>query len=58
MSSHHCEVRIEPNGSFKMIDLGSTNGIVVNDKKVREHELVDNDQFRLGRTEFKFKSIG
>jgi len=24
---------------------------------VREHELVDNDLFRLGRTEFKFKSI-
>ena len=56
MSSHHCEVRFE-DGSFKMFDLGSTNGIVVNDKKVREHELVDNDLFRLGRTEFKFKSI-
>jgi pSer/pThr/pTyr-binding forkhead associated (FHA) protein len=38
-------------------DLGSTNGIVVNNKKVREHDLVDNDMFRLGRTEFKFKSI-
>ncbi|HEX8954144.1 MAG TPA: FHA domain-containing protein, partial [Polyangia bacterium] len=56
MSSKHCEVRFE-NGSFKLFDLGSTNGIVVNDKKVREHELVDNDLFRLGRTEFKFKSI-
>jgi FHA domain/von Willebrand factor type A domain len=56
MSSRHCEVRIE-NGNYKLVDLGSTNGIVVNDKKVREHELVDNDQFRLGRTEFKFKSI-
>jgi hypothetical protein len=56
MSSHHCEVRFQ-GGSFKLFDLGSTNGIVVNDKKVNEHELVDNDQFRLGRTEFKFKSI-
>jgi FHA domain-containing protein/von Willebrand factor type A domain-containing protein len=56
MSSHHCEVRFQ-GGSFKLFDLGSTNGIVVNDKKVAEHELVDNDQFRLGRTEFKFKSI-
>ena len=56
MSSHHCEVRFEA-GAFKLFDLGSTNGIVVNDKKVREHELVDNDLFRLGRTEFKFKSI-
>jgi hypothetical protein len=57
MSSHHCEVRLEPGGFFKLVDLGSTNGIVVNNKKVKEHELVDNDQFRLGRTEFKFKSI-
>jgi FHA domain/von Willebrand factor type A domain len=56
MSSRHCEVRNE-GGNYKLVDLGSTNGIVVNDKKVREHELVDNDQFRLGRTEFKFKSI-
>src|SRR5262249_18781776 len=56
MSSAHCEGRFG-NGSYKLFDLGSTNGIVVNDKKVREHELVDNDQFRLGRTEFKFKSI-
>ncbi|MDB4964458.1 MAG: domain containing protein [Myxococcales bacterium] len=56
MSSHHCEVRFE-GSSFKLFDLGSTNGIVVNDKKVREHELIDNDLFRLGRTEFKFKSI-
>jgi pSer/pThr/pTyr-binding forkhead associated (FHA) protein len=56
MSSHHCEVRTA-NGGYKLVDLGSTNGIVVNNKKVAEHELIDNDQFRLGRTEFKFKSI-
>jgi|GEM_PF-2799301 len=56
MSAQHCEVRVE-NGNFKLIDLGSTNGILVNDKKVQSHELVDNDTFRLGRTEFKFKSI-
>lgn len=56
MSTRHCEVRPEGN-SFKLFDLGSTNGIIVNEKKVMEHELIDNDQFRLGRTEFKFKSI-
>jgi hypothetical protein len=56
MSSKHCEVRFE-GGSYKLVDLGSTNGIVVNDKKVREHDLVDNDLIRFGRTEFKFKSV-
>jgi hypothetical protein len=55
-SSHHCEVRFEY-GAYKIVDLGSTNGIVVNEKKVREHELVDNDIIKMGRTEFKFKTI-
>jgi hypothetical protein len=56
MSSHHAEVRWEM-GAYKLVDLGSTNGIVVNAKKVREHELVDNDLFTVGKSEFKFKSI-
>ncbi len=56
MSAHHCEIRQAPEG-FKLVDLGATNGVMVNDKKVREHFLVDNDAFRLGRSEFKFKAI-
>ena len=44
-------------GKYVLEDLGSTNGVVLNDKKVREHDLVDGDTLRLGRTEFKFKSI-
>lgn len=56
MSSKHCEIRKSEAG-FTLVDLGSTNGVIVNDKRVREHFLVDNDAFRLGRTEFKFKSI-
>jgi hypothetical protein len=56
MSSRHCEVRFEGN-MFRLVDLGSTNGMVVNDKKVREHDLVDNDHVKLGKTEFKFKSL-
>ncbi|MSP60326.1 MAG: FHA domain-containing protein [Myxococcales bacterium] len=56
MSSKHCEVSY--NGqTYKIVDLGSTNGIVLNDKKIREGDLVDGDSFKLGRTEFKFKSI-
>lgn len=56
VSGHHCEIRTEA-GAYKLLDLGSTNGVVVNDKKVREHELVDNDVFRVGKAEFKFKTI-
>jgi len=56
MSGKHCEVKYDGN-TYKIIDLGSTNGIVLNDKKVRESDLVDGDSFKLGRTEFKFKAI-
>jgi len=56
MSGRHCEIR-KVDGGFKLVDLGATNGVVVNDKRAKEHFLVDNDNFRLGRTEFKFKSI-
>jgi hypothetical protein len=56
MSGRHCEIR-KVEGGFKMVDLGATNGVIVNDKRVKEHFLVDNDNFRLGRSEFKFKSI-
>ena len=55
-SSRHAEIR-QAEGGFMMLDLGSTNGLLVNDKRVKEHFLVDNDAFRVGRTEFKFKSI-
>ncbi len=56
VSGHHCEIRTE-GGIYKLLDLGSTNGVIVNDKKVREHELVDNDVFRVGKAEFKFKTL-
>ncbi len=56
VSGHHCEIRTEA-GTYKLLDLGSTNGVVVNDKKVREHELIDNDVFRVGKAEFKFKTV-
>jgi hypothetical protein len=55
-SSRHAEVRLEGR-AFKIVDLGSTNGMTINDRKVREHELVDNDRIVLGRSEFKFKSV-
>ncbi|HEX2574612.1 MAG TPA: FHA domain-containing protein [Polyangia bacterium] len=56
MSAKHCEVRYDGN-TFRIFDLGSTNGVMLNDKKVLEHDLVDGDTLRLGRTEFRFKSI-
>jgi hypothetical protein len=56
MSGKHCEIRAA-GGQFVLADLGSTNGCFVNDKKIQSHELVDNDNVRLGHTSLKFKSI-
>jgi hypothetical protein len=55
-SRKHCEIRFD-GGSFKIVDLGSTNGVVLNDKRTPTADLVDGDLFRLGGSDFKFKSI-
>jgi pSer/pThr/pTyr-binding forkhead associated (FHA) protein len=56
MSSQHAEFVMSPSG-FMLKDGGSTNGTYVNERRVKDHELVDNDVFRMGKTNFKFKSI-
>lgn len=56
LSARHCTVRCE-GGNFVVIDLDSKNGTYVNQKKVSKEELIDNDTIRLGKTEFKFKSL-
>ena len=56
ISRKHCEIRFD-GSTYRIIDLGSTNGVVLNDKKVPQGDLVDGDLFRLGGVDFKFKSI-
>ena len=56
ISGRHAEF-IAGRTGFRVNDLGSTNGTYVNDKKITSADLVDNDSVRLGRTNFKFKSM-
>ena len=56
LSSKHMAIRHE-DGRFMLIDLDSTNGTFVNDRRATKTELIDNDKIRLGRTELKFKSL-
>jgi hypothetical protein len=56
MSHYHCEIICSPLG-FMLKDGGSTNGTLVNERRVASHELVDNDMITMGKTNFKFKSI-
>lgn len=56
LSARHCTVRYE-SGNFVVIDLDSRNGTYVNQKKISKEDLIDNDTLRLGKSEFKFKSL-
>jgi hypothetical protein len=56
LSARHCTIRYE-SGNFVVIDLDSRNGTYVNQKKISKEDLIDNDTLRLGKTDFKFKSL-
>ncbi len=56
MSSRHCEIKAE-GGIWVLRDLKSTNGTYVNDRRVEQHELVDNDFIKVGQSLLKFKSL-
>ena len=56
VSRKHAGIR-KVDGNYELADLGSTNGVYVNEKRVQKYDLVDNDVVTLGKTNFKFKSI-
>ena len=56
MSLRHAEIRAE-GGAWMLRDLASTNGTYVNDKRIDQHELADNDFVQLGQSVMKFKML-
>lgn len=55
ISRRHAEIRRE-DGAFWVVDLGSTNGIEVNGRRVDRAKLADGDRIVLGRTSVVFQS--
>ena len=53
VSRRHAELRLEDDGCW-IVDLGSTNGTVVNGKRVDRARLQDADRITLGSTEIVF----
>jgi Protein of unknown function (DUF3662)/FHA domain len=53
VSRRHAELRQE-GASYWIVDLGSTNGLEVNGKRVKRAKLNDGDTFTLGSTEITF----
>jgi hypothetical protein len=54
ISRRHAEIRLD-NGTWSIVDLGSTNGIEVNGERVSEARLEPGDQILIGRTEVVFE---
>ena len=54
-SRKHCEVRREGDEWF-VVDLGSTNGTLVNGKAIRRHRLANGDRLTIGETDIEFRT--
>lgn len=52
-SREHAELTLHAN-KFILTDLGSQNGVVVNDLKVNQHTLEDGDRIIIGATVYKY----
>ena len=53
VSRHHCELRFR-SPDFEVVDLGSTNGVMLNGEPVPTGTVEDDDILELGRTLLKF----
>jgi DNA-binding SARP family transcriptional activator len=56
VSRVHAEIR-QVGRSFRLVDLGSANGSVVNGERIVEHVLADGDVIRLGSVELTFRLL-
>ncbi len=56
VSGRHAEISFR-DGQYQLRDLDSTNGSFVNEARISEAVLRDNDHLRLGQTTFIFKSL-
>jgi hypothetical protein len=57
VSRRHAELRRQDD-HWMLVDLGSTNGSLVNGKLAREHRLSDGDRMSFGTTELIFREAG
>jgi pSer/pThr/pTyr-binding forkhead associated (FHA) protein len=56
-SRRHAEVRCVDD-EVTIVDLGSTNGTLVNGVRVQQADLADGDEIVIGETPFAFRAAG
>jgi pSer/pThr/pTyr-binding forkhead associated (FHA) protein len=54
VSRRHAELRRNSTGDWQIVDLGSTNGVKVNDRQVDTSRLAPGDQVTIGTIRFIF----
>ena len=57
-SRSHAELTCDPQGIWRITDLGSTNGTLVNGFQVASQELEEGDRVTIGTTNFVFTYRG
>ncbi|HEU5229702.1 MAG TPA: DUF3662 and FHA domain-containing protein [Ktedonobacteraceae bacterium] len=56
VSRYHAQIKFQPDGQFVIFDLGSTNGITINNTpQMRQHVLRNGDRFIIGSYNFFFE---
>ena len=56
VSRYHAQIKYQPDGQFVVFDLGSTNGITINNTPhMRQHVLHNGDHFTIGSYDFYFE---
>ena len=56
VSRYHAQIKYQPDGQFVIFDLGSTNGITINNTPhMRQHTLRNGDRFTIGSYDFYFE---
>ena len=53
VSRHHAVILVGPAHTI-IEDLNSTNGVLVNGRRITRHTLRDGDQIAIGRTHYRF----
>jgi signal transduction histidine kinase/pSer/pThr/pTyr-binding forkhead associated (FHA) protein len=57
-SRRHAELRLLPNGTHQLLDLGSSNGTFVNGKLAKDVVLKPGDEIRIGQSTLVYLALG